>query len=108
MLNLRLLQDKKIFVTSERNSDHPLPTSPPPPTLVYSMVKPPRRPPKPFPRPLCAPPCSPVTVASIPGEQDRGVQAARLEEKFSEFNKPIQDGGEAKAPLWHNQLSVTY
>ena len=24
------------------------------------------------------------------------------------FNKPIQDGGEAKAPLWLNRLSVTY
>ena len=28
-------------------------------------------------------------------------------EGLFDVNKPIQDGGEAKAPLWLNQISVT-
>ena len=41
---------------------------------------------------------------TVPGTgwyQDIGVKG------HSNFNKPIQDGGEAKAPLWLNRLSGT-
>ena len=50
---------------------------------------------------------APSIAIARPEVSMEGLHAPQLSCTKAVINKPIQDGGEAKAPLWLNQLSGT-